>query len=112
MVAYNSHVMNVKAIKTPVIAVGYGDLTNLLDEVVASLAEGSVVAVTSKIVSICEGRVVPFVQGNREELIVSEAQHYLPKTLSKYGHHFSIAQNTLIASAGIDESNGGEYYIL
>jgi dihydrofolate synthase / folylpolyglutamate synthase len=36
----------------------------------------------------------------------------LPRTLSNYGIAFTITKNSLIPSAGIDESNGGDYYIL
>lgn len=75
------------------------------------LEEASVVAVTSKIVSLCENRFVPFDKANREDLIINESERYLPKEYSKYGHHFTIARNTLIASAGIDESNGGGFVL-
>ncbi|CAN5333669.1 putative folate metabolism gamma-glutamate ligase [soil metagenome] len=104
--------MNIQTIKTDKITPGGPDLFAVLDKAITSLEEGSIVAITSKIVSICEGRVIPFGQADREELIVQESDLYLSKTLSKYGHHFSITDHTLISSAGIDESNGQDHYIL
>jgi putative folate metabolism gamma-glutamate ligase len=92
--------------------VGGDGLLTVLDKNLSELVEGSIVVITSKIVSICEGRVVPFDQADREELIIQESDSYLPKTLSRYGHHFSIVNHTLISSAGIDESNGEDHYIL
>lgn len=104
--------MKIQTIKTAVVLPGGPDLLTLLDDTIGQLEEGSVVAITSKIVSICEGRTVPFTQADKEELIIDESDLYLPKTLSRYGHHFSVVDHTLISSAGIDESNGAGHYIL
>ena len=104
--------MNIRAIKTEVVLPGGPDLFTLLDQAITEVAEGSIVAITSKIVSICEGRVVPFDAADKEQLIINESDLYLPKTLSRYGHHFSVVDHTLISSAGIDESNGASNYIL
>ena len=104
--------MNITPIHTRAVTANALSLSNLLDESIDSLSEGSIVVVTSKIVSLCENAVVPMDGSNREDLIVAESDLYLPSTLSHYGHHFSIKYNTLIASAGIDESNGDGYFIL
>lgn len=104
--------MKVQTIKTDKIIPGGPDLFAVLDAAITSLEENSVVVVTSKIVSICEGRVVPFDQADKEQLIIDQSDLYLPKTLSRYGHHFSVVDHTLISSAGIDESNGADNYIL
>ena len=55
---------------------------------------------------------MPYADINKEDLVITESKLYLPATLSKYGHHFTITNNTLIPTAGIDESNGEGYYIL
>jgi F420-0:gamma-glutamyl ligase len=102
----------VRAIKTDVVLPGGPDLFSVLDKAIPSLEENNIVVITSKIVSICEGRVVPFGAADKEELIIDESDLYLPKTLSRYGHHFSVVDHTLISSAGIDESNGASNYIL
>lgn len=104
--------MIVRTIKTAKITAGMLSLTELLDQSLTDLEERSVVAITSKIVSLCEGSVVPMEGTDREALIVQESNQYLPATLSKYGHHFTLTNNTLIPSAGIDGSNGGDDYVL
>lgn len=104
--------MNIVAIKTPKITIGSGDIYDVLDKSLSSIEEGSVVAVTSKIVSICEGNIILNTAIDKAELVLNESDLYLPATLSKYGHHFTITHNTLIAMAGVDESNGEGYYIL
>lgn len=104
--------MQVTAIKTPIIKPGSIELLALLDQSLPALHEGSVIAITSKVVSLCENNVVPLDSIEKEQLVIQESDLYLPKTLSKYGHHFTIANNTLIAVAGIDESNGDDHYVL
>jgi len=77
-----------------------------------SLEEKSVLAISSKVVSLCEQNVVPMTDTDKETLMIQQSQLYLPAQLSKYGCHFTITHNTLIAMAGIDESNGDGNYIL
>lgn len=99
-------------IKTNKIVAGQTTLVALLDKYVLSMPENSVLAITSKIVSLCEGRVVPIGSIDKEELIKQESDYYLPGDFGKYGYHFSIINNSLTAGAGIDESNGDDNYIL
>jgi putative folate metabolism gamma-glutamate ligase len=88
-------------------------LLSLLDFYLPLVIEKSVVVITSKIVSICQGRIVKKVSNaQREKLILTEADLYLEKKASKYGFHITITNGMFIASAGIDESNGNGYYIL
>lgn len=87
-------------------------LRDLVDRAVAAMGEGSVLAITSKIVSLCEGRVLPIAGNDRDELIKQEADYYLPPQYSKYGHHFTVVKDTIVGSAGIDESNGDGNYVL
>jgi len=85
---------------------------DLLDNALPRLHEGSILVVTSKVVSLCEGRVVPIEATTREALIAQESSQYLSAEVSAYGHHFTITHDTLIASAGIDVSNAGGYFVL
>jgi F420-0:gamma-glutamyl ligase len=48
----------------------------------------------------------------KDKLVRSEADYYLPDEEIKPGFSFTIARNTLIPMAGIDESNGNGYYVL
>jgi dihydrofolate synthase / folylpolyglutamate synthase len=104
--------MKVTSIRTERIAAGATELLPLLDRVIADVDDGSVIAITSKIVSLCEGSVIPLDAIAKEELVVRESDLYLPASLSKYRHHFTITNNTLIPMAGVDESNGDGQYIL
>jgi F420-0:gamma-glutamyl ligase len=104
--------MRVSGIKTRRISAGNLTTSELLDESINELKENSVIAITSKVVGICEGRVVPIGQADKDELVRQEAEYYLPKSASQYNYSFTITHGTLIPVAGIDESNGDGNYIL
>jgi len=104
--------MQVRAIQTPRVKPNY-DLFALLRDSVRSLEEKSVVVVTSKIVALCEGSVVPIKKGTVEEkhaLIKKEADAYLDEGLSKWNLIIAIKHNAIALDAGIDASNTGKYY--
>lgn len=103
--------MLIQAIKTSVVRPG-DNLYEVLDRALPSLGEGSVVAIALKIVAICEGRVVPIGGADKIQLIKQETSHYLPPESNPYNVTISIARHHLIASGGIDESNGDGNYIL
>lgn len=105
--------MIVTAIKTGRLSPGAPVLNKILDQFLDNVPEASVLAVTSKIVAICEGRTVPIAPDvDKKKLIAQESDYYLPEYLNNYDFSFTIAHKTLIPSAGIDESNGGGHYIL
>jgi dihydrofolate synthase / folylpolyglutamate synthase len=89
------------------------DLFDILDKYLPPLKEKSVVAVTSKIVGMCEGRVIKKIsEEQKNELAKKEAFKYLPREMSRYNFMITITKNILIASAGIDQSNSHGYYSL
>lgn len=104
--------MRVTAIKTRKVVAGAISLSDFLDESIKHLAENSVLAITSKVVAICEGRVLPVGSVEKDELVKREADYFLPEEMSKYGFSFTITHHTLIPLAGIDESNGDGNYVL
>lgn len=104
--------MRITAIKTHKITSTDTNILNIVDRYIFELKEDSVVAVTSKIVSICEGRVVKIGEIEKDELIKREAEYYLAKNTSKYGYLFTIKNSMLVPFAGIDESNANGYYVL
>ncbi len=104
--------MNVRAIKTDKILAGKSSIFEILDKYVDQLSEGSIVAIASKIVALCEGRVVPVDAVDKDGLIKQEADLYLSKEESRYDLYLTIKNNILAVSAGIDESNTGGYYVL
>lgn len=86
------------------------DLWDLLSAI-KNLDENSVVAVTSKVVSIGEGQCILLENISKDKLIAEEADKYLPRRpedLTMY----TIKNNLLVAAAGVDESNGKGFYIL
>lgn len=104
--------MNVKPVQTPKITDDCPQLSDLIDSVITAVPEQSVIAVTSKIVSICEGRIIPAKDADKAQLIDSESQYYIPPEQSKYNITLTITRNMLVPTAGIDESNGNGYFIL
>lgn len=104
--------MIVRSIRTNRIPIAKQDLLGLLDRYVARLSEGSVLAITSKLVSICEGRFVGRGATQKEALIASEAEWFLPAGASKHHVALAIKNHRLIPAAGIDESNAADHYIL
>jgi len=104
--------MKVVAVKTEKITPGSIRLFELLDKYIKEFFEGSILAITSKVISICEGRVVPLRDSDKDELVRQEADLYLPKEENKYGVYLTIKNSQLVATAGIDESNGAGHYVL
>lgn len=104
--------MIVEPIQTPKIVVGGPKLFTILDSSLSSLEEQSILVITSKIVSICEGSVVRIGEKTKQELIEQYAQYFIPPQESKYHISLTITNNLLIPTAGIDESNGNGYYVL
>jgi dihydrofolate synthase / folylpolyglutamate synthase len=104
--------MKVTPIKTEKVVPGK-NLFELLDKNLPKLSEKDIVVVTSKIVAICQGRVVE-ADGKitKHDLMIKEADFYLPEEYVNYGIYMTIKNNMVVASAGIDESNGGGYFIL
>lgn len=129
--------MLITAIKTPIVT-PQTQLFPFLDEYLHSVQNGSVIAITSKIVSIIQGRIVRIEETERlketkgtnetngteetkeavksmeqkDTLIAQESEYYLPRSENPYNVSFAIKHNILAPSAGIDESNGNGYYIL
>lgn len=99
--------MIVTAIKTTRITSSSHNLTDLLDEYIKELPPRSVLAITSKIVSLCEGRTVPQAGTDKQALIRQESDYYMDEPEGPWGIQFTVTNNILIPNAGIDESNVG-----
>jgi dihydrofolate synthase / folylpolyglutamate synthase len=89
-------------------------VTELIDCYLEDLPSHAVVAIASKVVSLCENRVVAASESSKRALVEAESERERD-TLNTAGPHdfrFTITQNTLIPSAGIGESNVGGGYLL
>ncbi|MEK7169841.1 MAG: coenzyme F420-0:L-glutamate ligase [Patescibacteria group bacterium] len=99
-------------IKTRVFSPPQDDIFPALAVAARKLKEKDVLVVTSKVVAIDEGRAVPAsTAAAKRRLVLSETESHTAfggapgVTLSLKGH-------AVIASAGIDDSNGNGYWIL
>ncbi|MDR1139008.1 MAG: putative folate metabolism gamma-glutamate ligase [Rickettsiales bacterium] len=104
--------MQVEAIHTHRVECGEA-LEKILDRYVSKLlTEEVVLAITSKIISVCQKQVVHKTACSKEELIKREADAIVDADCNLCGIYLTIKDDILIPSAGIDESNGDEVYIL
>lgn len=104
--------MKIKAIKTDRVEQPQ-DLNSFINLFLPQLEEKSIVVVTSKIVSLCEGHTISKNSVKKQDLIAQEAEKIIP---NEAAHDTNIVltytQGLLIPSAGIDESNGNNTFIL
>jgi len=108
--------MLIKAIKTRAFLPPKDDLFSLIKESFSNikLKEKTIIVVTSKIVSIWQGRCLRIDSiKNKDDLIKKEADFYLERKTVPMGYvMLTIKNNLLIPTAGIDESNGNGYFVL
>jgi len=97
-------------IKTRVMQPPQDDLLSVLDGSLGDFTEGDVLMVSSKVVAIHEGTCIPTAEGLKEKLVQEEADVIIPRDY--YNTPLTLAHNTFIGAAGIDESNGDGHLIL
>lgn len=92
------------------------NIYDLFDNHLPKLKEGDILLITTKILSIHEGRCVIIKQDTlreKDRLALKEVNRYVPRGQAPFEYSFlTINHNILISSAGIDKSNGNGYYIL
>ncbi len=106
--------MTITPISVRVLRPPKADLFVALAAALPKIEERSVVVITSKVVSIGEGRCIAKADApDKDALIISESDKYLPREAvpGKFVMH-TVKDNLFIPSAGIDESNGNDYYVL
>jgi F420-0:gamma-glutamyl ligase len=86
----------------------------VFDESLPQLLDGDVLFITSKILAIHQGRCRKVAAGVKKELLIErEAYWYAHSHLRSWKNlYLTIKDHTLIANAGIDESNANGYYVL
>src|SRR4051812_45104600 len=87
------------------------ELLEFVDTYITELPDRSIVVITSKVVSLCEGNVVKIGTADVQALARKEAQYYQAPP-NDLGYALTVNRNILISKAGIDESNTGGYYVL
>lgn len=103
--------MIVRPVKTSLIE-SKTSFRELLEVTLDSCCERSILAVTSKVVAIIEGRIVSPEDFSMVELIARESSAYIPAEKNAYGVFLCIKHNRLIPNAGIDQSNADGNLIL
>lgn len=104
--------MQSRPIKTRIVEVDQCSIFELINESIINLKERSIVAITSKVISLCEGNVAEPKSTDKDQLIENEADCFLPKKDSKYNIYLTIKNSILIPNAGVDESNTNGYYVM
>jgi F420-0:gamma-glutamyl ligase len=118
--------MRTQPLKTPLVQAG-DDLWPIICQAIKTqigetLPERSVLAISSKIISYAQNRLVPKTaadladpgtcRAHKHALARQEADWYLEPSLSQYQLMFTIKNSTLAVNAGIDESNAGDNFVL
>lgn len=88
---------------------------NLMETIKQSrlrLQEGDIVAISSKVVSIDEGRTLAIEGVNKDILVEKEADWYIRFPKNEHKKVFTIAAGSTASSSGIDQSNGNGHYVL
>lgn len=104
--------MRISTRKSPLLTPRSHTVEQLLDSCLENLDEKSVVAMSSKAIALCQGRVADKTSTIKEEVIKTEADKFMPIDFGEYAFHFTITNNTFIPSAGVDESNAADTYVL
>lgn len=100
-------------IKTRALQPPKDDLFKVMAEALPPLKNGNVLVITSKVLAIHQGRCVKTKKGlTKDRLALKEADYIVANDPKPFGFRLTIKDGTIIASAGIDESNGNDYYIL
>jgi putative folate metabolism gamma-glutamate ligase len=106
--------MHITPLKSPKVYPN-NSMESLLDQTVKDLQERDIIAITSKVISLCEGSIVAKAEVlDKKALIHQEADAYIHDDImiSKYGIYLTLKNGFLIPTAGIDESNSEDSYIL
>lgn len=97
-------------IKTRVLAPPQANLLAVLDESLPALKEGDILVVSSKVVSIHEGRCIVKTDSNKMDIASKLADLLIPRP--DWGSPITVVHNAFLGASGIDESNGNGYLIL
>ncbi len=104
--------MRIIPIVTPLLKPPKDDLFLALKQLYLDLKERDIVLISSKVVSIHQGRCVPMTGKGieKKDLVLSEADMWRERKGG--GNPLTIKYGAFISNAGIDESNGCGHYVL
>jgi dihydrofolate synthase / folylpolyglutamate synthase len=102
--------MQLIPVKTRVLQPPQDDLLLVFRESLPPLQERDIILVSSKVVAIHEGTTVAMSSADKSALIKEAADLVIPRPY--WPAPITVAHNTFLGAAGLDESNGNGYYIL
>lgn len=103
--------MIITPIRTEIVRADAMTLEEFLDRNLYQFSEHDILAISSKIVALCENRTVP-ANTDKEELIRAESDYSLPREFRKHGASCAIAHHAFIGAGGVDRSNAGDCFVL
>lgn len=98
--------MNITAVKTSIFAEG-DDLIAFIQKHVPKVREESIIAISSKVVALAEGRTAPVTQ---KEALIKKESSWRTKVFGKWW--LTVRDGVVIVNAGIDESNVQDRLVL
>ncbi|MFA6251752.1 MAG: coenzyme F420-0:L-glutamate ligase [Candidatus Paceibacterota bacterium] len=100
--------MKIKAIKTRIFKDGE-DLIKFITKEIPKISDGDILVVTSKIVSLSEGRTAVYTNEKDLEKIIKRESQFAMRTKLVW---LTIKDGMVLASAGVDKSNANSKVIL
>lgn len=97
-------------IKTRILQPPQDDLFSLFSEALATLQEGDVLVISSKVVAIHEARCVLESEFDKEKHIEQAADVVIPRP--NWPSPLTIINNVMVGAAGVDRSNSNDYFTL
>lgn len=104
--------MEILPIKTRALKAPKDDLLSALFASKLKLKERDIVAISSKVVSIGEGRTIPAEQIDKRALVKKHTDWYLEVPSNIHRTIFTLNKGAIVGSAGIDESNANGHFVL
>lgn len=104
--------MEILPIKTRALKAPKDDLLSALFASKLGLTERDIVAISSKVVSIGEGRTLPADQIDKRALVKKNTDWYLEVPSNIHRTIFTLNKGAIVGSAGIDESNANGHLVL
>ncbi len=99
-------------IKTRIVKPPKDEIWDIIDSL--EVKNGDIVFITSKILSIHQGRTAPATEEGKEPLVFQEADRCLTYKNSEddFTTHITITDGNLILASGIDASNANSHFVL
>ena len=97
-------------VKTRIVKPPQDDLYAVLNDSLPQLKERDIILISSKIVAIGEGNCIPVGDVEKTELVAQESDLNIPREY--WPSPLTVKHGAFIGTAGIDESNADEHYVL